>query len=129
MTNLEIIRMLRTYYDSLFPKVCHNCGRSFATLREYFLNTDRLWPTTDLDAELGDFEPLHPFGTMSMANCSCGSTLALSSKDMPVSQNQLLLDWYQVEMPRAGLDQNGLSDYLRVEICKQTLIPETADSN
>jgi hypothetical protein len=126
MTNLDIIQMLRRYYEGLFPKMCHNCGRCFFTLREYILNTNRLWPTSELDAEMENFEPVHPFGTMSMANCRCGSTLALSSKDLPVSQNRLLLEWYQVEMIRVGLDERELSDYLRDEIRKQALSPATA---
>ena len=116
-----IILMLRKYYESLFPKVCKNCGRSYATLCEYIQGTHRLWPTSDLDAELGHFEPVHPLGTMSMANCNCGSTLALSTIHMPLPQNRLLLEWYQIEMKRTGLDEKALSDSLRDEIRKQAL--------
>ena len=113
--------MLRKYYESLFPMVCKNCGRSYATLCEYIQGTHRLWPTSDLDAELGHFEPVYPLGTMSMANCNCGSTLALSTIHMPLPQNRLLLEWYQIEMKRTGLDEKALSDSLRDEIRKQAL--------
>ncbi len=35
MTEAEVIRQMREHLESLFPKVCPNCKRRFATLREY----------------------------------------------------------------------------------------------
>ena len=56
-----------------------------------------------------------------MANCPCGTTLALSSQGMPLSQLWSLLAWARIETYRRGLSPQELLNYLRDEICKQVL--------
>ena len=80
MTEAEVIRIMRGHLEGLFPKVCVNCHRRYVTLAEYLLQTDHVGPAIPYDVELGDWNPLRPIGTVTFANCSCGSTLALSSK-------------------------------------------------
>jgi hypothetical protein len=121
MTEAELIRMLREYYDGLFPKVCTNCGRRFATLREYIVATQRLWPSLSYDIELGDFKAERPIGGVAMVNCLCGSTLTLSTEGMPVSQTHLILEWIRTEMERRGITPAALLDHLRDEVRNQVL--------
>ena len=115
--------MLREYHEGLFPKVCNSCGHLYHTLREYILTTERLGSATSYDAEMGHFdvEQTQQLGGMAMGNCACGSTLALSTKNMPNSQMRLLLEWGHAEMKRRGMDQKELADYLRNEVREQVL--------
>jgi hypothetical protein len=128
MTEREIIRILREYYEGLFPKVCPNCGRRYATLREYIVGSQRLWPSLNYDIELGDYEAPRPIGGLAMANCSCGTTLALSTRNMPVSQTHLILEWIRTETGRRGVNPAELLDILRDEVRKQVLAEATPES-
>jgi hypothetical protein len=123
LTEAEVIQRLRRHHEGFFPKTCSNCGHVFGTLREYVQSTERLWPATSYDAELHrfDVQPELQLGGMAMANCLCGSTLALSTKDMPNEQMRGLLGWAQAEMKQRGLTQHELADYLRDEIRRQVL--------
>ena len=119
MTEADVVRTVREYFEGLFPKVCPNCNRCFATLREYILITTRLGPTVSYDADLGKWSTLQPIGSAALANCPCGSTLALTTKDMPLPRRMLLLNWVRIETQRRGLSPQELLDYLRDEIRKQ----------
>jgi hypothetical protein len=121
MTEIEIVGMLRECSEGLFPRTCPKCGCPFATLREYIRASQPLWPTLSYDIELGDYETLHPIGILAMANCSCGTTLALSSKRMPLSQTHQILDWIRTETGRRGLDSKDLLNHVREEIRNQVL--------
>jgi hypothetical protein len=121
MTEDEVIRMLREYFARLFPKVCQNCNRRFATLQEYILITTRLGPAISYDAELNNWETTQPIGTMAQANCPCGSTLALTTKDMVMSQRLELLKWMRTESERRGISPSELLEHLRDEVRKQVL--------
>ena len=130
MTEADVIQLLRRQHEEFFPKTCSNCGHVFRTLREYVQSTERLWPATSYDAELHRFDVKAELqlGGMAMANCLCGSTLALSTKHMPNEQMRALLGWAQVEMQQRGLTQHELADYLRDEIRKQVLAESPGDT-
>ena len=121
MTEAEVIQIMRSHVAGLFPKVCHNCHRRFATLREFILATQPLGATMSYDAEMEDWKPLEPVGTSAMSNCPCGTTLTLSSEGMPLIQMWRLLNWARVETKRRGMSQEELLNYVRLEIRKQVL--------
>ena len=121
MTESDVIRAMREYLEGLFPKSCPSCRRTFATLREYLSATKHQGPPMPYDAELGDWNPLRPVGTVTFSNCPCGTTLVLSSINMPLSQLWRLLSWARIETRRRGMSPQELLSYLRDEICKQVL--------
>jgi hypothetical protein len=121
MTEAEVVKTLRKHFEGLFPKVCPNCNRCFATLREYILITQRLGPSMSYDAELGDWNTLQPVGSVALANCPCGSTLALGTEGMPTTLRLSLLNWVRIETQQRGLSSQELLEYLRDEIRKQVL--------
>lgn len=121
MTEAEVVKTLREHFEGLFPKVCPNCNRSFTTLREYILTTKRLGPSISYDAELGDWNTLRPIGSVALANCPCGTTLALGTEGMSLSRRLFLLNWARIETQRRGLSAPDLLDSLRDEIRKQAL--------
>jgi hypothetical protein len=121
MTEAEVIRAMREYLEGLFPRNCPNCKRRFASLREYLQVTAHQGLPIPYDAQAGDWQPLKPVGTITMANCPCGSTLALSSNEMPLPQLWRLLNWARIETKRRNMNPQQLLAYLRDEICKQVL--------
>ena len=121
MTDEEIIQMMREHFEGLFPKVCNSCGRCYATLREYILDTKRLGRSISYDAEAADWETTDPMGGVALANCPCGTTLALTTEGMPLSKIHLVLKWIRVESERRGLSPMELLGYLRDEVRKQVL--------
>lgn len=121
ITDDELIQIMREHFEGLFPKVCNNCGRNFATLREYILNTNRLGGSVSYDAETGDWETTQPLGGVAVANCSCGTTLALSTEGMPLSKIHLVLEWIRVESERRSLSPMKLLEYVRSEVRKRVL--------
>jgi UDP-N-acetylmuramyl tripeptide synthase len=125
----EIIRMIREHFEGLFPRVCPNCGRRYATLREYILDTKRIGATISYDAEMGDWETTQPIGAFALANCTCGSTIALSTEGIPLSQIHLLLKWVRTETERRGLSPRKLIDYVRDEVRKQVLADPVKDTH
>jgi hypothetical protein len=121
MTEAEVVRVMREHLEHLFPKVCHTCHRRFATLREYLLVTEHQGSAQPYDAELGDWNPLHPIGTVTYANCPCGNTLVLSSDGIPLLRLWSLLNWARVETRRRRVTPQELLNYLRDEICRQVV--------
>ena len=64
---------------------------------------------------------MKPVGTVTLANCPCGNTLALSSEGMPLIRLWQLLNWPRIECQRRNMSPQALLTFLREEICKQVL--------
>jgi hypothetical protein len=121
MTEDEVIQTLLEYFESLFPKICPNCNRSFLNLREYILNTTRIGVTISYDAEDGNWDTERPVGTVALASCPCGSTMALTTESMELAQRLELLDWVRGETQRRGIRPAGLLELIRNKIRKCAL--------
>jgi hypothetical protein len=121
MTEAEIVRSLRGFFEGLFPRYCSGCGRNYPTLRAYIVETRRIWPSVNYELELGDAHGIEPIGGMAMANCVCGSTLVLSSNGMAPEQTRAILGWVKGEMTRTGMKPEEVLDHLRDEVRKQAL--------
>ncbi len=85
------------------------------------MNTERIGRPISYDAELADWDTPSPIGSVALTNCSCGTTLALSTQDMPLSRRVDLLRWVKDETQRRGVSPNELLDYLRDEVRRQVL--------
>jgi hypothetical protein len=129
MTDDEIIRMMREHFEGLFPRVCPNCGRRYATLREYILDTKRIGATISYDAEMGDWETTQPIGALALANCTCGSTMALSTEGIPLSQIHSMLKWVRTETERRGLSPKELIGYVRDGVRERVLADPVKDTH
>jgi hypothetical protein len=124
MTDDEVGRILKEYFESLFPKVCPCCNRCFATLREYIQITEPIGPPMSYDAEYGEWNTTRPIGSAALANCPCGSTLALTTESMPLPQRLELLDWLKTETQRRGVSASELLEQFRDEVRKRVLKDE-----
>jgi hypothetical protein len=127
LTEADCVRLVHGYIEGLFPKTCPKCKRIFATYRDYLLNTKRVGLPISYDIEFGDWTPTQPTGNLSLANCSCGTTLALSSENMPVAQIWQVLNWVRVETERRGCHVREVLSFLRDEVVKRALAQQAAD--
>jgi hypothetical protein len=121
MTDAEIVQMMREHFEGLFPKTCQGCGRCYTTLGDYVLNTKPTGPTISYDAELRDWRPTQPIGAIAAVNCSCGTTLALSTAGMPLPKIHAVLAWVQTEMARRGQDSQQVIGWVRDQIRQQVM--------
>lgn len=121
MTEADVIRIIRAHLERQFPKVCSNCNRRFDTFRDFVLVTKPVGSTVSYDAELGDWKPTEPVGTMTFANCSCGNTLSLSSAGMSLLRLWSLMNWARIETQKRGQTLKELLNHLREEINQQVL--------
>lgn len=122
MTEDEVVRVLHEYFDSLFPKVCPNCNRGFATLLEYIQVTKRVGMPISYDANDDDWNTTQPIGTAVYANCPCGSTLSLTTEDLQLPKRLELLNWMRMETQRKGVSPSELLEYLRNKIRRRVLV-------
>lgn len=121
LTDAEALEAVRRHFESLFPRSCPTCDRVYPTLREYVSLTRPIGPPRSWDADLGDWEARIPVGSHALANCTCGSTLALSTEGMGAERQRVLLDWLQQACRRRGLSPTELLEWMRAEIRREVL--------
>jgi hypothetical protein len=119
MTEAEATAIVRRHFESLFPKRCTVCGREFASLRHYIEVTSPVGKPRSYDADFGDWDTTAPLGSQALANCTCGSTLALSTDGMDIAIRRELLNWMKAETERQGVPATEILDRMRVRIRMQ----------
>jgi len=115
----EVVRIIGAHLEALFPRNCPKCGTRFADLADYLRVTKHLGEPVTFD-DVQDL-PTSPLGTMSLANCSCGTTLSLGSKGMPAETLLQLMRWARDEAGRRGITIGRLLAEVRDEIDRVTL--------
>lgn len=90
-------------------------------MRDYVLSTRPAGPAISYDVELGDWQPANPLGTFAAGNCTCGTTLALTTAGLPLPKLHAALDWLKTETEHRGVPPGQLIEWVRDEIRKQVL--------
>lgn len=121
MTDEDVFRIMHTHFEGLFPRGCPTCGRYFANLRDYILDTERIGDTISYDVELCDWEPEEPLGAVAFTNCPCGTTLVLTTRGIPVAVLHEVLQWVKTETARRGVGHMALIDAVRDEVRRRAL--------
>lgn len=121
MTEGEVIRHWREHLETQFPKTCAHCQRSYTDLRDFVSNTKQLGQVMPYDAELGDWKPVNPIGTMLFANCACRNTLVLTSKGMALPLLWQLLHWARIETLKRQITPTALFTELREKMHRRLL--------
>jgi hypothetical protein len=103
VTGEQAITLIVRHLSSQFPRTCSTCGRQFESLRDFFLTTSAIGDAISFDLELGDLRPQDPLGAMAMSNCSCGTTLALTSEGMPLPHLWSVHQWANAEAKSRGI--------------------------
>ena len=120
MTLATAAVVTREHLESLFPRNCSKCGRRFASLADYLRNTTHLDAPVSLDS--GSVEvPASPMGTLSLANCACGTTLALGSDGMSVETIVRLMGWARAGIARRSITIRDLLVEVRNEVDRLAL--------
>ena len=121
VTETDAIRITRAHIESKFPKTCSSCGKLFATLSDYLRQTRHVGQPVAYDAEVHDWDPKEPLGTMSLANCTCGSTLAIDSEGMSLRTFTRLMMWARRVSKQRRISMRQLLESLRKRIDEQVL--------
>jgi hypothetical protein len=121
MQEHDVIKVMLDYISKQFPKKCSCCGRLYASLAEYLRSTTHVGKPVSLDADFGDWQPAQPIGVISCANCSCGSTMAITSDGMGIITLLRLMNWARRETKRRGVGMSDLLADLRTKIDKIAL--------
>jgi hypothetical protein len=64
---------------------------------------------------------------LALANCPCGSTLALTTEGLPLATRHLLLAWVRAETERRGVSPEEVVGTLRDEIRTRLLTDPVQD--
>jgi hypothetical protein len=120
VTEDDAVRIVRSYIEGLFPKVCPRCGRRFATLPEYLRSTTHLGSPT-LYEGAGDEASASPLGPITHATCSCGNTLTIASAGLPKAQLVELITWAKADSLRRSIGMTELLRQLRDRIDREAL--------
>jgi hypothetical protein len=121
LVEAEVITIVRNHIERQFPMKCSMCAHPFASLKEYLEYTTHLGKPVSYDADAGDWQPLEPLGTLSYANCQCGTTLSISSDGIGLLTMWQLLRWARSESSRRGISMGALLEDLRNKIDEQVL--------
>jgi hypothetical protein len=124
MNENDVIETLRKYISRQFPKECRSCGKRYESFAEFIRNTTYVGKPLSYDAERDDWQPARPLGTIGLANCSCGSTLAISSSRMNLITYWRLMNWARKEIKHQEITSNDLLEDLRRKIDQSVLEDE-----
>jgi hypothetical protein len=118
LTEDDAVRIVRSYIEGLFPKVCPKCGTQFASLRDYLRSTTHLGSPYFLESAREAVE--NPLGPIAHALCICGHTLTIGSEGIPKDQLVELITWARADAQRRSVDLNqvvrALRDRIDVEV-------------
>jgi hypothetical protein len=127
MTEDDAVRIVRSYIEGLFPKVCPKCGRQFDSLREYLTTTTHLGSPNVFESARQASE--NPLGPIAHATCICGNTLTIGSEGIPKAQLIELITWARADAQRRSIDLNqvvrALRDRIDVEVLQNHEEPPT----
>lgn len=82
-----------------FPKVCNTCGRRYSA-KAYVEEASQVGPITRYPLQGSDDQFSAVF-----RNCKCGSTLMVSTEDLPVAVRESITAWAISEMESRNLTE------------------------
>jgi hypothetical protein len=121
LSDAEVICIVRKHIESRFPKDCLSCGRRYDSLADYLLRTTHVGDPVSGDKPFGDILPVTLVGTISYANCPCGSTLAIHSAGLDLMTMWRLLRWAAASTSRRGVSTGELLRDIRRRIDEEVL--------
>ena len=117
----QAIKKIQTLLESQFPKTCFNCRLTYNSLTEFVELTEYLGDPIVYDVEvLQPTDKIH-IGSATFANCTCGSTLSLTSQGIDPTLYEELLTWATRESFRRGMPMSHFLAYIRNEIIQKLL--------
>ena len=124
MKENDVIEIMRDHISKKFPKECACCGKLYKSFAEFLRNTTHVGKPMSYDAELEDWKPVNPLGTIGMSNCSCGSTMSITSSGINLIILWRLMNWVRNEALKRGIAREDLLADLRSKIDRSVLQDE-----
>src|SRR5262245_13002215 len=124
MTEDDVVLIVRSYIEGLFPKVCPKCGRQFNSLRDYLQWTTHMGSPHFFEPDRDGPSAGSPLGPITHATCLCGNTLTIGSSGMPKDQLIELIDWARAESQARAISPTELLRDLRDRIDEEVLRTE-----
>lgn len=124
MNENDVIKIVKDFVSKKFPRDCPCCKKHYPSLAEYIRNTTHAGRPVSYDADNKDWKPEKPLGTISMANCSCGSTMIVDSSGMGLLTIWKLLNWVKKETKARGISTGELLEEMRKKIGQSVLQDE-----
>src|SRR5262245_42723633 len=120
LSDEEVVGIVRRHIESKFPRSCSCCGRRYESLADYLRRTKHVGNPVSADSPLAA-TPDRLVGTISYADCPCGSTLSISSAGLDLLTMWRLLQWAGASTSRLGISMGELLADLRRRIDEQVL--------
>tara|TARA_B100000749_G_scaffold280223_1_gene275480 strand:+ start:190707 stop:191120 length:414 start_codon:yes stop_codon:yes gene_type:complete len=119
MNLYDVAQLVREFLEKdKFPKTCGSCGKVYYSLTQYFDETEHVGKPCSLEADHG--HPLQNLGkTYTLSNCTCGSTLCLTSKGMPGGKFIRFMGWSVKESIVRGVALSDVFLEIREEMERQ----------
>jgi hypothetical protein len=124
MNEIDVIKIIRDFISKQFPKECTCCERRYNSFPEFIRDTTYVGKPISHDADMEDWQPDRPLGTIGMVRCLCGTTLSLTTKGMGLKKLWKLMSWGRKETKKRGISSSQLLEYLRSKIDKSVLEDE-----
>lgn len=121
MTEQDAIDIIKAHINRQFPHTCPCCRKEYTSVKQYVLETRHVGAPISHDAELDDWQPSEPLGTNALAQCTCGTTLGVSSDGMRRLTLWRLMLWARSETSRQGIGMRQFLSNLRDKIDKSIL--------
>jgi hypothetical protein len=125
VTEGEVVAIMRRHVDAQFPKTCSKCHRVFQTYSEYVRTVTPIGTPVLFERTRGEGEAKAQLGTVSMANCTCGTTLSLSSRGRSQQPEVSITTWARERAEHEGITLEQLFERLRARLRTEAL--EEAD--
>ena len=120
VTEDEVVQVVRSYIEGLFPKTCPKCGRQFDSLLAYLHGTSHLG-SPYLHEASAKRDNANPLGPIAHATCLCGNTLTIGSEGLPKPQLTELIAWARDDSQRRSITINEVLRHLRDRIDNEVL--------
>lgn len=121
LTEQAALQVLKEHFETMFPRNCSGCGRRFNDLREYFHETHSLGSMICNGGDAIDSTSTKPLLSITFANCTCGTTVTLSTMDMDESARCDLLQWLREEMKQVAAPPNQIFSALKLRLRRMVL--------
>ena len=125
----KVFAIIKEYLEGRFPKRCSCCGRVFSTMEEYLRQTIQVGDPISINASLEAGQPKARVGTIACANCSCGTTLSVSSSGIDPAIMREIASWAQAESSRRGTTVGQLLVEIRRAIDQSVLHEDDDDES
>ncbi len=122
------VQPLLGYLTAQFPRACTTCARPFPDFAAWVSTTSPLGMPVCFDQGDAEAAGEDPVGTLSMVDCVCGTTLAISCHHPDSEMYQQLVAALRGDAVRHAISVDDVLQVLREEIRRRSQLEPAAES-